>query len=176
MNILDELQNNIGYHFSNLDLLERALTHRSVGKDNYERMEFLGDSILNCLVSMILFHQKSDSQEGALSITRSRLVNKRLLSKIGQSWSIDPYIKKSGQQKISQAIRADVVEAVIAGIYLDSSLKICYGFAQNLFLPYLEALGTKDLKDYKSRLQEWAHRKKYALPKYAIEKTSGKAP
>ena len=114
------LANALGYEFKNKDLLSRALTHSSFSKENYERLEFLGDGILDFIVGDYLFRQ-SQQDEGQLTVLRSHFVSENNLCKIFDSLQIEKFVitGKSYQGSLSKAIKADIVEAIIAAIYLD---------------------------------------------------------
>lgn len=168
------LQEKLGYQFSKPELLKTALTHKSAGDDHYEKLEFLGDSILNYCISSIIFKTLHDLDEGKLSILRAKLVSKPTLSKIGKSINIDTYIH-SKNQKISDSIRADVMEALIGAIYIDKGIHACEAFVSMYFSDYITSLAHKDLKDPKSHLQELVHQMGKAHPDYQIITQQGKA-
>ena len=143
----------IGYDFKNAKLLKRALTHSSFGKDNYERLEFLGDGILDFVVGDYLFRHSSED-EGHLTVLRSHFVSESNLCKIFDSLKIEKEVilGKSYKDKISKAVKADIVEAIIAAIYLDGGLDSAVGFIERHF----DLSGFAKVVDdnYKSRLQE----------------------
>ena len=174
MESLANLQNIIGYKFSDISILKTALTHKSCGRNNYEKLEFLGDSILSFCISRMLFAHHHYLNEGEMSIVRAKIVNKQNLSAIGKRLNIDPFIRCDKNQKVSEAIRADVIESLIAAVYLDSDLDTCYQIAETYFKPILSMIDKKNLKDAKSLLQEAAHAYKYQAPIYKIAATEGK--
>jgi ribonuclease-3 len=173
----------LGYTFKNSALLEQALTHRSVGHANNERLEFLGDSILNIVISQQLFHQFEYAKEGELTRLRSQLVNGASLAKIALDLKVDDFLHLGMGEKASgghrrESILADTLEAIIAAIYLDSDMNM--QTVQKCVLTWyasrLEKLSLKELvKDPKTVLQEWLQAHKYTLPVYTLIKTEGKA-
>ncbi len=143
----------IGYVFKNKSLYIRALTHSSKSDNNYERLEFLGDSILDFLVGEY-FYRNCDESEGKLSVHRSHFVSEVYLSKIFDDLSLEQEVMmgKSYQGKLSKSIKGDVIEALIAAIYLDGGLENAKKFVYDNF----ELDSYKNIIDenYKSRLQE----------------------
>lgn len=147
------IENKIGYKFSNRKLLTRALTHSSKSKENYQRLEFLGDSILNFLVGEYLF-KNCDKQEGELTVLRSRLVSEDHLAECFDEMDLteDVIAGKSLGGEISTAIKGDIIESVIAAIYLDSDMETARQFViEKLHIENFE--DTKN-ENYKSQLQE----------------------
>ncbi len=144
----------IGYKFKNVELLKRALTHSSKSAENYERLEFLGDGILDFVVGEWLFQNCHDLDEGKLTVLRSHFVSEANLCKIFDEMEIenDVILGKSFQGKISKAIKGDIVEAIIAGIYLDSGLDK----AKEYLVKKLKLKDYNKVVDdnYKSQLQE----------------------
>lgn len=143
----------LGYQFKNKTLLERALTHSSKSEQNYERLEFLGDSILDFVVGDYLFKHSSED-EGNLTITRSHFVSENYLCKIFDELKLekDVILGKSFKGNISRAIKGDVVESIIAAIYLDSNLDTVYHFIENAL--HLDSFRSIKNDNYKSQLQE----------------------
>ena len=174
MTTLKSLQETLNHSFSQITYLRTALTHKSVGKPHYEKLEFLGDSILTFAISDLLLSTLPDIDEGDLSISRSRLVNKYTLSNIGKLIDLDRHIKTSTNQTISPSIRADVVEAIIGACYLDSDMKTTQALIKKLFSPLVRNLNIQEIKDPKSLLQEHAHKKRLQPPKYEVLSTNGK--
>ena len=171
---------NIGYDFKDNSLLNRALTHRSKTKKNYERLEFLGDSILGFVIAEVLFEKFPDSDEGKLSQVRSKLIKGVTLAKLALELQVDQYIilgdsEKNGTHK-REKILEDVVEAIIGAVYLDSDFatvkKVILGW-------YAQILATADfdivkVKDNKSALQEILLQQSFNLPIYDIVNIDGK--
>lgn len=143
----------LGYKFKDAGLIERALTHSSKSEINYERLEFLGDSILDFVVGEY-FYKKCEDSEGRLTVLRSQFVSENHLVTIFDKLQLGKYVKlgKSYQGEISKAIKGDVVEAILGAIYLDGGLQQAKKFVEQHF-------GLDDYKNmvdenYKSRLQE----------------------
>jgi len=178
--IPDSLISKIGYGFQRADLLELALTHRSFsGKDNNERLEFLGDSILNFTIGEILFHQFPQAKEGQLSRLRASLVKGVTLTKIAQQLDLGPFLKlgpgelKSGGSR-RDSILADAVEAIIGAVFLDGGMEQCRALILRWFAPRLQGLTLEDtVKDNKTRLQELLQAHKLPLPAYNILSVEG---
>lgn len=169
----------LGYRFKNDKFLEQALTHRSVGGTNNERLEFLGDAILGFVIADELYQHFDSASEGQLSRLRSSLVKRETLAAIAHQIELGDYLnlgpgelRSGGQARAS--ILADGVEAILAAIYLDGG----YPEAQRVILAiYASRLAAIDLqapqKDPKTRLQELLQSRKVALPSYEIVDISG---
>lgn len=143
----------LNYKFKDKSLLERALTHSSKSEQNYERLEFLGDSILDFVVGDYLF-KHSGEDEGALTVTRSHFVSENYLCKVFDELKLEAEVQvgKSFKGQLSKAIKGDIVEAVIAAIYLDSNLKTVSEFiVKTLNLASFKSIQNDN---YKSQLQE----------------------
>lgn len=175
MTLNSPLVNRIGYTFQQQPLLELALTHRSYsGKENNERLEFLGDSLLNFIIGEALFQRFPNAREGQLSRLRASLVKGVTLTKIAQHLELGPFLllgpgelKSGGARRDS--ILADTVEAIIGAIYLDGGLECCKERVLAWFAPRLQNLTLNDtIKDNKTRLQEWLQAQKWTLPLYTI--------
>ena len=169
----------IPYRFQDPQLLALALSHRSVGQLNNERLEFLGDSILNFVVSARLFDLKSDNNEGDLSRLRARVVRGVTLAKLATELKLGDYIKlgegesKSGGYK-RNSILADVLEAIFGAIYLDGGFEACERAIQHVCDPYIAGLpDAGDLKDSKTLLQEYLQGRGYGLPEYSLLQDAG---
>lgn len=169
----------IAYRFQDPGLLNQALTHKSHGPAHYERLEFLGDSILNLVVSTRLFEVYPDAPEGDLSRMRARIVRGRTLSEIaqridlGRHLNLGPGEMRSGGFRRS-SILADALEAVLGAIYLDGGYEPCRSVILELTDPLIENLpSADDLKDSKTRLQEWLQGRGRPLPIYALVREEG---
>lgn len=169
----------LGYTFKDEALLSLALSHRSVGKECNERMEFLGDSILGMLIAEEMYHAYPDMKEGEMSRLRSSLVNGESLARLGRSLGLSEYVhlgpgeRKSGG-KNRDSILADSVEAVIAAIYLDAGLSVvrdCVLRWYRTLFPNFSELEVE--KDAKSRLQEWLQARQLPLPVYEVVDITG---
>lgn len=175
------LQERLNYRFSNPQLLERALTHRSFSADHYERLEFLGDSVLGLAISGLLYARLSRQGEGDLSRVRANLVKQDTLARLAQDIGLpallrlgDGELRSGGQQRPS--ILADVLEAVIGAVYLDAGFAAAEALVHRLYEgvdvnPGMSAQG----KDAKTALQEWLQGRKMKLPQYRVLGTSGEA-
>jgi len=176
---LDQLCRRLGYSFNNVALLKTALTHRSAGKNNNERLEFLGDSVLGYVITEALFEKYPQDDEGKLSRYRSLLVKGETLAKIARQFFIGDYLYLGGGELKSGGFRrasilADAVEAIIGAIVLDSDIDTAKTCILNW---YEERIGNVDqaiLKDPKTRLQEYLQSRKLALPGYEITAIEGK--
>lgn len=171
----------LGHSFSNESLFRTALTHRSFGTPNNERLEFLGDGILDCVIAASLFHRFPALPEGDLSRLRANLVRQDTLHKLAADLEIGRFLrlgegemKSGGAQRPS--ILADALEALFGAIYLDAGFGAAQAVIENLFAPLLDALQPGQFqKDAKTRLQEWLQGRKKSLPRYSVLDTSGAA-
>jgi ribonuclease III len=175
----NQLETALNYRFNDQKLLVQALSHRSTGSVNNERFEFLGDSILNAVISAQLFIKYTQHDEGTLTRLRASLVNQNTLAsvarelKLGNSLLLGTGELKSGGQRRA-SILADTLEAVIAAIYLDSGFETVSGVVIKLFEERLATPITQDtLKDSKTQLQEKMQARDLPLPKYEVESVSG---
>lgn len=169
---IERLQRTLGYQFRNIELLQLALTHRSAGGRNNERLEFLGDSILNHIIAEALYHQFPDSREGEMSRMRAKLVKGETLANLAREFELADYLvlgpgeRKSGGHRRA-SIRADAVEAVIGAILLDGGQQACRECVQRWYAPRLAGLRAgATSKDPKTRLQEYLQGRGHALPTY----------
>lgn len=167
------------YRFADPGLLQQALTHRSAGAPHNERLEFLGDSIVNLLVAEVLFQRWPKADEGALTRARAELVREASLATIarrlelGARLTMGPGEMKSGGHR-RDSILADALEAVVAAIYLDSGFEACRAAVLPWFEESLAALPVgKPGKDAKTRLQEWLQGRQRPLPSYELVSESG---
>ena len=169
------------YSFSDSTLLDEALTHRSYGAKNNERLEFLGDGILNFVIADELFKAYPDVQEGDLSRLRATLVNKESLAKIANHLKLGEVIQLgSGELKSGgfrrPSILADAVESIFGAVYCDGGFEPCRELIVRL---YSERLTSKtdlqSLKDPKTQLQELVQSRRFALPEYQVTKITGQA-
>lgn len=169
----------IPYSFKNPELLELALSHRSVGRLNNERLEFLGDSVLNFVVSARLFDLNPESSEGDLTRLRARVVRGDTLAKLAAGLKLGDYIKlgegelKSGGFK-RNSILANTLEALFGAILLDGGYESCAGVVRHVCDPFIAQLpDAESLKDPKTRLQEWLQGHGYPLPEYTMLSEEG---
>ena len=176
---MEKLQKNIDYHFSDVALLKQALTHRSVNKNNNERLEFLGDSILGCVISQELYHRFPLVDEGQLSRLRSSLVRGQTLAKLAKSINLsETLLLGQGELKSGgfrrESIQADAFEAILGAIFLDSDYVTVSAVILKLYDELLSDASPDDsLKDFKTQLQELLQKKGHSLPIYELIKTKG---
>ena len=177
---MEKLQKNLSYQFNNIELLNKALTHRSVSKHNNERLEFLGDSVLGSIISEELYSRHSSIDEGQLSRLRSHLVRGNTLANLAKKLNISENLRlgqgelKSGGFR-RESILADTFEAILGAIFLDSDYLTVKKVVLNLFSDLLnEVKSEESLKDFKTQLQEMLQKKGYDLPKYELLQTRGK--
>ena len=173
------LQERLGYSFKKIELLNQALTHRSHSKKNNERLEFLGDSILNCVVADLLYERYSDLDEGDLSRVRANLVKQQALYEIAQTLSLSDYLRlgegelKSGGFR-RPSILADTLEAVTGAIFLDGGFDAAKTCLRKLYSVILSQVDPKTLgKDDKTLLQECLQGYQLPLPTYNVTGTTG---
>lgn len=171
----------LDYDFQSPALLRQALTHRSYGVPHNERLEFLGDSVLNCAIANLLFHRYPDAPEGELSRFRAHLVNKHFLHRIAESLALGRHVRlgegelKSGGQ-VRPSILSDALEAVFGAVFLDGGFDAAEAVIVALYGPYLDRLNPKDFgKDPKTQLQEYLQGHKIPLPQYTVVATRGEA-
>ena len=170
----------IGHVFQDPGLLQQALTHRSAGTPNNERLEFLGDSVVNMMVAHALYQRWPKADEGALTRARAELVREGALAviartlELGERLTLGPGEMKSGGHR-RDSILADALEAVVAAIYLDAGFAACQAVVLPWFAASMEALPAtgKPEKDPKTRLQEWLQARQKALPQYELVSESG---
>jgi ribonuclease-3 len=178
---LQSLQKRLEHEFSNVRLLQQALTHRSFSADHNERVEFLGDSVLNLAVAGLLYERLSELPEGDLSRVRANLVKQDTLHQLAVQLGLPPLLRlgegeaKSGGNK-RPSILADALEAVIGAVYLDAGFDRADQLVRRLFRnveinPHMQAIG----KDPKTELQEWLQGRKMNLPIYRVVGTLGAA-
>jgi len=179
MSDLPRLQRAIGYDFTNGDLLSLALAHRSVGRCNNERLEFLGDSIVNHVIAEALYQQFPEAREGDLSRMRASLVKGDTLAEMARELGLGDYLqlgpgeKKSGGHRRG-SILADALEAVAGAILLDSDVETCRTVLLRWFENRLSGLDDKPAsKDPKTRLQEFLQGRGRPLPQYELLGVSG---
>ena len=177
---MDKLQQKINYQFKDIALLKLALTHRSMGKNNNERLEFLGDSILGLVISRELYKRFDHVDEGKLSRLRSHLVRGQTLAQLaGELELSDILILGPGELKSGgfrrESIQADAVEAIFGAVLLDSGFETINTVILDLYCDLLDGINPNDsLKDPKTQLQEYLQKRSNILPKYELVKTVGK--
>ena len=175
------LEQRLGYSFSDAALLQVALTHRSHSSPHNERLEFIGDSILNCVVARALFDRFPDVPEGDLSRLRANLVCQESLHRLALSLALGSFLhlgegelKSGGAQRPS--ILADALEALFGAIWRDAGFEVASGVIVRLYHDTIQAISPgKPIKDAKTRLQEYLQGRRLALPKYTLTATEGEA-
>lgn len=171
----------LGYVFKQPKLLERALTHRSYAPDHNERLEFLGDSILGCVIASHLYISFPELSEGELSRLRSNLVKEETLVVLAQQLDLGAHLKLGEGERKSGGFRrpsmlADAMEALFGAVFLDGGFTEAEKVVLNLFVPYLAKVDVSTLgKDAKTLLQEYLQSRRIALPNYTVIATSGEA-
>lgn len=175
------IEQKIGYRFNNRNLLNQALTHRSHGLPNNERLEFLGDAVLNCVIAKILYERFPGIAEGDLSRVRANLVNQQSLYDLASSLELGEFVKfgqgeiRSGGSK-RPSILADAMEAVFGAVLLDAGFEAAENLISSLFDEVLNGLDPASVsKDPKTRLQEFLQGRRLTLPLYSIIDVTGQA-
>jgi ribonuclease-3 len=183
-NTLLELQRRIGYEFKDASLLFRAITHSSAitegrGRKSYERLEYLGDAVLELLVTRLLFSSYPKANEGQMTRIRAAVVSEKPLAEIANELGLGEFLilghgmDKSGGRSLSSVL-SDVVEAIIAAVYLDGGIDMAEKFIMPYMMPNIEVAVQKGFsRDYKTRLQEFLQRDGTVSIKY---KTSSEGP
>lgn len=178
---LDQLQARLGHVFADAHLLQEALTHRSFGLPNNERFEFLGDSILNCVIAIALFERFGELREGELSRVRASLVRQDALHRIALDLDLGDCLRlgegelKSGGSR-RPSILADAVEALFAAVFLDAGFAAAKAVVDRLYVPLLaEVDPLKPSKDPKTALQEWLQGRRIPVPTYSMVQVIGEA-
>ncbi len=167
----------LNYRFRDPALAQLALTHRSIGKPNNERLEFLGDALLGAIVAEMLYEVHPKASEGELSRLRAQLVNGQALAVVareldlGDGLKLGPGELKSGGFR-RDSILADAFEAMVAAVYLDGGFDACRDTVRGLFAERIAAL-RRSSKDAKTRLQEWLQAKGLPLPQYELVASHG---
>ncbi len=177
----DALSCQLGYAFAQPQLLQRALTHRSYSQAHNERLEFLGDSVLNCTIAAYLYEHYPDLKEGELSRLRANLVNQDTLCVLAQKIDLGEHLllgegerKSAGHRRPSML--ADAMEAVFGAVFLDGGFAAAQQTVLRLYVPYLAQTGIEALgKDAKTLLQEYLQSRKLALPRYSVTAILGDA-
>ncbi|RUL79676.1 ribonuclease III [Dyella choica] len=165
------------YHFRDPSLAALALTHRSAGRPNNERMEFLGDALLGAIIAEMLYETHPKAAEGDMSRLRAQLVNGQALAAVARELELGDQLKLgSGELKSGgyrrDSILADAFEALVAAIYLDGGYEACRATVRTLFADRIAAFPHAS-KDAKTRLQEWLQAQGLPLPQYELVATEG---
>ncbi|TAJ76526.1 MAG: ribonuclease III [Gallionellaceae bacterium] len=177
----ESLCRQIGHQFARPQLLQKALTHRSHSAAHYERLEFLGDSVLNCVIAKYLYEQHPELPEGDLSRLRSNLVNQQTLCALAQGLNLgEQLLLGEGERKSAgfrrPSILADAMEAVFGAVFLDSGFAAAEQVVLRQYVPFIARMDIQSLgKDAKTQLQEHLQARKLTLPKYTVVATQGEA-
>lgn len=169
----------LGYRFKNPELLTQALTHRSCGPRHNERLEFLGDGLLNFVTADLLYLERPQVPEGDLSRLRARLVRDRTLAEIARELELGPHLRLgSGELKsggfLRESILADALEAIVGAVYIDGGFNAARELVVHLLRRRIDELpDAEDLKDPKTRLQEYLQARGLPLPEYLLVSESG---
>lgn len=178
---ISDIEKKIGHQFKNRNLLNQALTHRSYGLPHNERLEFLGDSVLNCVIARLLYQRFPELPEGDLSRVRANLVNQQSLFDVATALDLGEHVMlgqgeiRSGGSK-RPSILADALEALLGAVFLDAGFEPAADVVASLFDPVINRLDpTLVDKDPKTRLQELLQGKRFSLPVYTVIDVSGEA-
>ncbi len=178
---LSELEQRLHYRFHSGELLQQAVTHRSHGSVHNERLEFLGDSVLNCVIAQLLFQKYARLDEGDLSRLRANLVKQSSLSEIAERLELSDFLRLGeGEMKSGgfrrPSILADTLEALFGAVFVDGGFDGARDVIGRLFDPVLRSVDPKTLgKDSKTLLQEYLQAKRLPLPVYTVVETRGAA-
>jgi ribonuclease-3 len=177
----DALVERLGHSFQQARLLHQALTHRSFGTPHNERLEFLGDAVLNCAIAALLFERFPGLPEGNLSRLRAGLVNQDTLSEIAAGLDLGTHLKlgegelKSGGFR-RPSILADALEAILGAVYLDAGFDAAAALVRRLFDTRVQAIDPRTMgKDPKTLLQEFLQARRLGLPRYSVLSVEGEA-
>ena len=175
---LANLERSIAYQFRDRELLVQALTHRSYGATNNERLEFIGDGLVNAVVAQLLYSAHPDLDEGSLSRMRSKLVSRDGLSVIAKRFDLGPLLQLGAGERKSggrhrDSILADAVEAIAGAILMDTDFGRASEIVSVWFHDDVASLDTRSTRDAKTLLQEWLQGKGYSLPTYSVVSVSG---
>jgi ribonuclease-3 len=171
----------LGHDFGHPELLRQALTHRSFGADHNERLEFIGDSVLNCVVALALYERFPQLAEGELSQLRAKLVRQETLQRIARGLDLGPALRLGDGERQSggterPSILADALEAVIGAVFIDAGFDAAKKAILAVFADELAAIDpVASAKDPKTRLQELLQAKRLPVPEYTIVEVQGKA-
>jgi ribonuclease-3 len=175
------LANSLSYEFNDANLLQQALTHRSCPGQNNERLEFLGDAVLDFVISEVVYRSHPNAPEGDLSKLRASLVKDTSLGKLAMGLGLGEHLILGGGERKSgghrrESILADALEALFGAVYLDAGFDAAVDVVTHAFGDRLSNLpSVEDLRDPKTKLQEWLQSRGFALPEYELVKVSGKA-
>jgi ribonuclease-3 len=178
---LGDLEQRLGYQFANRELLAQALTHRSHGAVHNERLEFLGDAVLNCSIAQMLYQKFARLNEGDLSRLRANLVKQASLAEVAERLELSQFLRLGEGERKSGGFRrpsilADTLEAAVGAVFVDRGFEAAREVITRLFEPVLKTVDPKTLgKDSKTLLQEFLQGKRLPLPQYTVVETRGAA-
>jgi ribonuclease-3 len=162
--IFNLINDAFGYNISNIQYFTSAFTHKITSDDNYERLEILGDSVLQLTVTELLFLKYPEYTEGEITVVRQKLVNSKSLKKLFLSLKLEDLFKKMNPKFTEGNVYSDIFESLVGAMYLDSNYETIRDIVHNIFMPLLsDKLADKDSK---TLLQEYMHSKKLRLPSY----------
>ena len=170
-----------GYRFGNTDLLRQALTHRSYSAFNNERLEFLGDSVLNCVIADLLYHSFPALPEGDLTRLRAHLVNRETVSKVAAAIDLGAFLQVGAGERREGVVEhpsllGNALEAMIGAAFLDGGFNAARQMVSHLFASLLEQADPRTFaKDAKTLLQEFLQSRRIPLPQYSVVSTAGEA-
>jgi ribonuclease-3 len=175
------LRDRLGYAFHRPELLVRALTHRSHGADHNERLEFVGDAVLDCVIAVVLFERFPAIPEGELSRVRASLVNGETLARLARGLALagemrlgEGEVRSGGAARAS--LLADALEAIFGAVFLDGGFDAARAVIERVYAAELAGVDPASLdKDPKTRLQEWLQARRVAVPEYAVTAVAGEA-
>lgn len=173
---MKDLMSKLGYKFQDVSLLEKALTHKSLSSQHNERLEFLGDALLNLYVTEYLYNRFDALDEGKLTQFKAALVSRENLAKIAQDIGLSHFIRTGKGEKLEgNSIPGNTVEALIGAVFLDSNYSQTNKVLKRLLKENLLTLEeSKDLKDPKSKLQEYLQKRNLQLPLYSLKRNDSK--
>jgi ribonuclease-3 len=177
-NAFDLVLSKLNYEFINTDLLLEAITHKSISKINYERLEFLGDAVIQLIITEYLFKKYPNHQEGDLSREKQVVVSKKILSSISINIGLinvlrSNNLKFESNDSLKESLSTDIIESIIGAIFLDSDYVQCQKIVLEIFSEHLNGLETIGQKDPKTLLQEYMQSIGQPLPIYSTTKISG---
>lgn len=174
---LDQLEQKLNHTFKDISYLEQALTHQSGTGKTYERLEFLGDRVIGLVVAEMLLHHFPDEAEGEIAKRHTALVRRETMAEVARQIGVGAFMDIStGEEQAgtreNESVLADMMEAILAAIYLDAGMEKVKKTIQTYWLPLLQSYATPP-QDPKTQLQEWAQARKKSLPVYDIVHQSG---
>ena len=176
---MSPLERTLGYSYGDKTLLDQALSHRSCGPDNNERLEFLGDAVLDLIITEELFTRFPDAREGQLSRMRAELVNGKVLAQLARKMDIGSHVRLgAGEAKTGanqqDSILADTLESLVGAILLDEDIDTCRRWVLSWWGEHLNGMSLDNLpKDAKTRLQEYLQGRNLELPDYQLDSVDG---